>query len=161
VLSVSKKYQMGSNPHSSNINAILIQRNYRSIDFLGGLVGTDSIFSTHGKEWQQQRSWFAPAFSLTHLLTLVPGMIEETLVFKEKLTQLAVSQKEFSMNDELTRLTIDVIGRSVGDIKLNSQSSYSGIQHSFEKAIDWCVGQANPWWQRALRPFMVRWYVYF
>jgi hypothetical protein len=44
-----------------------------------GLVGTDSIFATHGKEWQQQRSWFAPALSLTHQLTLVPGMVEETL----------------------------------------------------------------------------------
>jgi cytochrome P450 len=79
--------------------------------FLGGLVGTKSIFATAGHEWQRQRSWFAAAFSMTHLLTLVPGMIEESIVFKEKLTKFAVSGEVFSMNDAAIRLTIDVIAR--------------------------------------------------
>jgi len=105
--------------------------------FLRGLVGTKSIFSTSGAEWQRQREWFSPAFSMSHLLTLVPGIIQETLVFKEKMTKFAVSGEVFIMNDEATKLTIDVIARSVGDIKLKSQTEHSQIYFHFTKGLDW------------------------
>jgi len=140
------------------LSALLTQRN-RALQALGGLVGTDSIFATHGNEWQQQRAWFAPAFSLSHLLTLVPGMIEEVLVFKETLTKLAVSKETFSMSEKLSKVTIDVIGRTVGDIRLNSQTGYSGIQDSFQKATEWSIGQGEPLWVNILRPFIQPWYV--
>jgi cytochrome P450 len=123
--------------------------------FLRGLIGTKSLFVTQGAEWQRQRSWFSPAFSLTHLLTLVPGMVEEGLVFKEKLTQFAVSGEAFSMNDAALRLTIDVIARSVGDIRLKSQTEYSEIQDHFVKATEWTAGMTAPLWHKILSPFMM------
>jgi hypothetical protein len=86
-------------------------------------------------------------------------MIEEVLIFKETLTKLAVSKKTFSMSDELGKVTIDVIGRSVGDIRLNSQTEYSGIQDSFQKATEWSKGQGDPLWVKILNPLMQPWYV--
>ncbi|KAF8848019.1 cytochrome P450 [Acephala macrosclerotiorum] len=136
----------------------LFPRHQFSVNFLGGIVGKKSIFSTMGKEWQQQRSWFAPAFAMSHLLTLVPGMIEEVLVFKEKLTKSAVKGETFSMNDEAMKLAIDLIGRNVGDIKLRSQIGYSPIQDSFSSAIEWTAGVTEPWWKKVLSPVMMRWY---
>lgn len=126
--------------------------------FLGGLVGTKSIFVTKGNEWQRQRSWFSPAFSLSHLLTLIPGMVEEALVFKEKLTKFAVSGEVFSMNDAALKLTIDVIARSVGDIRLKSQTEYSEIQDRFIKATDWTAGMTDPVWKKLMSPFMMKWH---
>lgn len=86
-------------------------------------------------------------------------MIEEVLVFKEILTGFATSKKQFSMNEELTKLTMDVIGRSVGDIKLNSQSKHSGIQAAFQGAINSCAGLGTgaPPWGRVLKAFKLRW----
>lgn len=138
---------------------MILIKNHRSADTLGGLTGTESIFSLHGKEWQQQRAWFAPAFSLSHLLALVPGMVEEVLIFKESLTKFAVSNETFSMADELVKLTMDVIGRSVGDIRLNSQTGYSGIRAWFQKTTEWTKGYGEPFWVPILRPLMHPWYV--
>jgi cytochrome P450 len=129
-----------------------------TVGYLGGLVGTKSIFSTAGMEWQRQRSWFSPAFSMSHLLTLVPGMIEETLAFKEKMTKYAVSGEVFPMMDATIKLTIDVIARSVGDIKLKSQTEHSEIQEQFTKALDWTAGQTEPIWKRILSPFKMRYH---
>jgi cytochrome P450 len=105
--------------------------------FLKGILSTKSVFSAVGAEWQRQHSWFAPAFSMQHLLTLVPGMIEETM---ENLKKYAVSGQVFKMNDETSHLAIDIISRTVENIRLKSQSEYSPIQDAFTKAITWTAG---------------------
>ncbi len=126
--------------------------------FIGPIVGSKSVFSTHGAEWTRQRKWFTPAFSLSHLLTLVPGMVEESLVFREKLTKFAVEGEVFSMNDATMRLAIDFIGRTVGDIRLNSQTGYNSVQDKFIKAIEWTAGHTDPFWKKIVGPFFMRFY---
>jgi len=74
-----------------------VARHPFSNHFLRELVGTKSSFSTDGKEWQAQRSWFTPAFSVSHLTALVSGMVEETLIFRGKLIEYAVFGEVFSM----------------------------------------------------------------
>ncbi|RFU35497.1 hypothetical protein B7463_g859, partial [Scytalidium lignicola] len=139
-------------------NSSNFYRHPYATEFLGGIVGTKSIFTTQGAEWHQQRSWFASAFSMSQILALVPGMIEETLIFREILTRDAVSGDVFAMNDRAMRLTIDVIGRSVGNIRLNSQTQYSPIQDAFMHAIGWTAGQTAPLWKKILSPMMMSWY---
>lgn len=129
-----------------------------NLQYLRGIAGTKGLFSTSGVEWQRQRSWFAPAFSFANLMSLVPGMIEESLVFKEKLTKYAVSGETFPMNEATLRLAIDFIGRSVGDIRLGSQTGYSPIQDAFQRTLDWTAGHTAPWWQKVLSPYMMDWY---
>ncbi|RQM07405.1 hypothetical protein DH86_00003198, partial [Scytalidium sp. 3C] len=92
------------------------------------------------------------------ILSLVPGMVEETLVFREILTRHAVSGEVFSMSEKTTRLAIDVIGRSVGNFQLKSQSGYNTIQDAFMHAVGWTAGQTDPWWKKMLSPFMMDWY---
>ena len=126
--------------------------------YLRGLVGTKSIFSTQGSEWAAQRSWFSPAFSSSHILTLVPGMVEETLVFREKLTALAIQGKRFSMNDLCLRLAFDVIARSGFDIRVKSQSQESEVYDAFQGAVEWTAGATASWLTKRLSPFMMDWY---
>ena len=135
-----------------------VARHPLSNNFLRGLVGTKSIFSTDGKEWQTQRSWFAPAFSMSHLTTLVPGMVEETLVFREKLTKYAVSEETFSMLDLAMRLTIDVISRTGFDMKLKSQTEDGPLYDAFQGAISWTAGLVANTFHKALSPYMMDYY---
>ena len=123
--------------------------------YLRGIVGTKSLFAIHGAEWKRQRSWFSPAFSMAHLLTLIPGIVEDTLVFKEKLTKHAVSGEILNTNDAAMRLTIDVIARSVGDIRLKSQTEHSDVYYHFTKAVDWTAGHTAPLWHKLVSSTMM------
>ena len=54
-------------------------------DFLTPLLGADNIISADGDAWKQLRALFNPAFSLNHLVTLVPSIVDHTLTFVETL----------------------------------------------------------------------------
>ena len=127
--------------------------------YLRGLAGAKGLFSTEGAEWQAQRSWFSPAFSLSNVSTLVAGMAEETLVFKEKLTELAMSGKTFSMLGLVTPLTVDIIVRSVCDTRLRSQTQQSQIAEGFHGAIRWLAGDFDGIFKQWVGPVMTDWYM--
>ncbi|RDW89675.1 hypothetical protein BP6252_01707 [Coleophoma cylindrospora] len=132
-------------------------RHRRTLSFLRGLVGSKGIFSSRGSEWAAQRSWFSPAFSAANILTLIPGMVDETLVFREKLTQLASSQQKFSMMDLALRLAIDVIGASGFGIRLKSQTEDCEIFNALNAATAWTSGQTASFWHKLLSPYMMDW----
>ena len=52
-------------------------------------MGRASILIAHREQWQRLRKMFNPAFSQAHLETLVPEIVEETLVFANKLREAA------------------------------------------------------------------------
>jgi cytochrome P450 len=135
-----------------------VRRDPWALTFMRGLVGTKSLFSTTGQEWKAQRSWFLPAFSLSNIITLVPGMVEEVLVFKEKLTKLAVSGETFSMGDAATRLTVDLIARSAIGARFQSQSQDNPIHNAFQGALDWTAPINSGLIKRLLSPFMMDMY---
>jgi cytochrome P450 len=127
--------------------------------FLRGLAGVKGLFSTEGAEWQAQRSWFSPAFSLSNVSTLVARMAEETLVFKEKLTELAMSGGTFSMLEVVTPLTVDTTVRSVCDIRLRSQTQQSQLAQGFHSAISWLAGDFDGIVKQWAGPVMMDWYM--
>lgn len=143
---------------SAQVNSV--PRHPFAIQFLRGLVGKKSIFSTTGAEWQAQRSWFSPAFSLASITALVPGMVEEALIFKEKLTKLAVSGETFSMNKAVIRLTFDVIARSGFDLRLGSQTNDNPIFTHFQGAVDWTAGMTDGIVKKLLSPIMMDWHTH-
>lgn len=104
-------------------------------EILQAIAETRGILVIDGKGFQKQGSWSQPAFSLQNFLALVPGMVEETLVFKENTTKHALAGDIVSMSEYPIELTIDVISRSVGDIRLHSQTRFCPIQDSFMKAV--------------------------
>ena len=127
--------------------------------YLRGLAGTKGLFSTEGVQWQAQRSWFSPAFSLSNITTLVAGMAEETLVFKEKLTELAMSGKTFSLLEVVTPLTVDIIVRSVCDKRLQSQTQRNAIAQGFHSVINWIAGEYDGILRQWIGPLMMDWHM--
>jgi hypothetical protein len=73
----------------------MFTRHPEALQLLKEVLGAKGIFFAIGVTWSRTRGWFKPAFLMCHLLTLVPGgMLEETLVFKEILIELASFQAE-------------------------------------------------------------------
>jgi cytochrome P450 len=137
----------------------MFTRHPELLRLLKDFLGAKGVFFAFGETWSKTRGWFKPAFSMSHLLTLVPGgMLEETLVLKEILTELATSKQTFRMFDLLHRFTFDLIGRTVADVRTKSQTEYSAIQDSHSKAALSIPDQSAPIWTRIVRSIQFYWY---
>lgn len=90
-------------------------------DFLVPLVGHGDMVSSNGELWKKWRTMFNPGFSTQHLMTLVPGIVDDVQVYVEKLKKHAEKKDVFRLEEETTRLTIDVIGKVVLDLHFNMQ----------------------------------------
>lgn len=82
-------------------------------DFLYPLANGKDIVSMDGREWKYWRTIFNPGFSASHLMTLVPEIVNETMVFCEVLRYHANKQDIFKMKALTDNLAMDVIGRVV------------------------------------------------
>ena len=77
------------------------------------LTGRNSLLTIEGKHHKQWRNVFNPGFSNNHLMTLIDGVVEDSLVFLDILGKYADSGEMFSMEEAAMRFTVDVIGRVV------------------------------------------------
>jgi cytochrome P450 len=76
-------------------------------------TGCNDLVNQHGLEWKTWRSIFNPGFSAKNLLTFAPEMVDEVLIFKEWLKDMAKSGEVKPLEHQATRVTIDIIGRAV------------------------------------------------
>ena len=77
------------------------------------LAGRKNIVSMEGAEHKRWRNIFSPGFSNGHLMTLVDGIVDDAVVFANTLGNHADMQDIFSLEEEATRVTVDIIGRVV------------------------------------------------
>lgn len=73
----------------------------------------EDLVNLEGAEWKAARSIFNPGFSIKNLLSLVPDMTDEVLVFRERLRKATVSGEIVRLEDYTTDVTVDVVGRAV------------------------------------------------
>lgn len=97
------------------------QKHHSIQSFLIPLLGHDDMVSSNGESWKRWRTMFNPGFSSQHLTTLVPGIVDDVLVYVEKLNEHADKGDVFRLEEATTRLTIDVIGKVVLDVHFNMQ----------------------------------------
>jgi cytochrome P450 len=65
-----------------------------------------------GAEWKRTRGMFNPGFALSHLMTLVPSIVDDTKIFCRKFGELADSKEVEPIEELVARLTIDIMGAS-------------------------------------------------
>jgi cytochrome P450 len=70
-------------------------------DFLKPILGESSMVTVTGDYWHKLRKMFNPAFSASHVETLVPGIVEESMVFVDFLTNGAKSGEIVHLGDLL------------------------------------------------------------
>ena len=82
-------------------------------DYLYPLANGKDLVSMNGQEWRYWRDVFNPGFSASHLMTLVPDIVKETMVFLDVLRGHANKQDVFRMKNLTDNLAMDVIGKVV------------------------------------------------
>ena len=130
--------------------------------FVEPVVGRESMILAEGTEWKALRSMFNPGFASPNLATLISGIVDTSLIFCDVLTKHAEHSDVFRMEDALTRLTVDIIGRVVLDVNLNSQTSENELVTAFRSQVLWTPMAGisfNPFVNfNPLRPIMQRYY---
>ena len=77
------------------------------------LTGEKNLVAMDGVEHKRWRAIFNPGFSSAHLMTLVDGIVDDSMLFMEILGRHAEAQDIFSLEEAVTRATVDIIGRVV------------------------------------------------
>ena len=99
--------QIHANPNMSMQRPPLLPRFFKPI------AGGPNMFDMREHEWRPWRAKFNKAFSAEHVLSLVPDMIDETLVYGETLQKHSKEDKMFYLDLTTLRFTIDVIGKTI------------------------------------------------
>ena len=104
-------------------------------DYLHKLLGPNNMVSSEGAKWKALRSMFNPGFASAHLMTLVPYIVDQSLVFCDVLRECAASNALVEMEELATRLTVDIIGKVVLDSDFNAQRSDNPIVDTFRRQV--------------------------
>jgi cytochrome P450 len=115
-------------------------------DAVQPIVGRNSILTLNGEEWKSLRQLFSRGFSNAHLMENVGMIVDEVLVFTQKLAELAESGEVVCLEEHVTRLTFDIIGGIVLDVGFHSQDTQHELVDAFRKTVRSMpdVGSSNP-----------------
>lgn len=84
-------------------------------------------------------------------MTLVPGIVDDSLVFAEKLTEHAEKGEVFRLEEDATRLTVDIIGKVTLDLHLGTQRGENELITAFREQVtllpnDGFLDPLKMWW---------------
>lgn len=130
-------------------------------EFAVHITGDQSMVFTEGALWKKSRAMFNPGFSLPHLMTLVPTIVDDATIYYQIIGDHADSGEVRPIEAALAYLTIDIMGHVVLDLSLNSQTEKNEFVEAFRKQISWTPSavSTNPFVGfYPLRPFMYRYY---
>lgn len=125
-------------------------------NYLDRFLGKSNMVSLEGGEWKRLRSAFNPGFSASHLITLVPYIVDASMAFYDVLNRKAKSGELFPMEEYATRMTIDIIGKVVLDSDFDSQKATHPIVEAFRTRVGLMPSSTSIYpWDAAdpLRPY--------
>ncbi|KAL8669554.1 MAG: hypothetical protein Q9168_005862 [Polycauliona sp. 1 TL-2023] len=127
-------------------------------DFVYPLIGEKNLVTLEGKEWKMWRGIFSPGFASGHLMSLVGGMVSDTVRFTEILSEHAAKDELFELEKAATRLTVDIIGNVVLDMPLNAQTTENELVEAFRDQLKWMPLPNDLNLFRKYNP--IKWFVY-
>ncbi len=107
VVSPNVATQIHNSPAMSMQRPRLLPRWFRPI------CGGPSMFDMPEHQWRPWRAVFTKGFSPDHILSLVPGIVDDTLVYRDTLQDLARKKTMFHLDLVTLRFTIDAIGKAI------------------------------------------------
>jgi cytochrome P450 len=82
-------------------------------EILSVITRGGDMLTSDGPQWKIWRSAFNPGFSVAHLMTMMPTIVDNVATFARILQEHAINNELFRMEHHATRLTIDIIGKVV------------------------------------------------
>ncbi|KAL4950111.1 cytochrome P450 monooxygenase [Aspergillus filifer] len=122
------------------------------LDYLEPIIGRTSILSAEGEKWKTLRRTFSPWFSRHNLVTLLPTIVDKTMIFVRHLDRLSNTGEDVSLTSLTMRLMYDIIGAAILDVDLNAQHVDPGqrgeVVRAFAELLDayWDDKIHLPWW---------------
>lgn len=104
--------------------------------YLSRLLGQHNMVGLEGQQWKLLRSIFNPGFSASHLVTLVPYIVDSTVVFLDILREKARTNELIKLDVYSTRFTIDIIGKVVMETDFDSQTRDHPIVTTFRRQVE-------------------------
>ncbi|KAI1388507.1 cytochrome P450 [Hypoxylon trugodes] len=77
---------------------------------LVNLIGPNSILNKQNEEWKAIRKRFNPGFAPQHLMTLLPVIVEKSMLYLEAIDRSVATGEAFALEQATTNLTFDIIG---------------------------------------------------
>ncbi|KAK9781832.1 putative Cytochrome P450 [Seiridium cardinale] len=93
-------------------------------ELLASIVGPNVVATANGPVWKKLHNAMAPSFLISHVRTLTGLMADETMLFQERLRELATSGV-FSLEKEISKLIFDIVGQTVFNFPLHAQTQGS------------------------------------
>ncbi|KAL9108427.1 MAG: hypothetical protein Q9227_006761 [Pyrenula ochraceoflavens] len=127
--------------------------------FLEPLTGKHDLVSMEGLLWKRWRALFNPGFSMTQIRKLVPGIVEQVLVFRGLIQAHAEKGDLFRLEEYTLRLSVDIIGKIVLDHNLNDQKVPNSLAVAMRHQQKYCTFgiEKNPFqYINIARPFIHR-----
>lgn len=131
------------------------------IDTIEPLAGKRNILTTEGQLWKKWRSVFNPGFSIQQVVSQVPVIVDCAQAFVNLLDQHAAADHVFRLEEDTTKITIDVIGRVVCDHDFKTLTTNNDFMETMRKTLSWMpdMQSLNPWHRNhPLRPIMWKYY---
>ncbi|VUC24471.1 unnamed protein product [Clonostachys rosea] len=120
------------------------------------ILGSKAIFFHQNESWKRIRRRFNQGFAPTHLMTLLPGILEKTVPFLDHLDEYARTGQSFRLSELTTNLTFDIIGTVAMDVDMEAQKGDASDQGEFVRYFKELIKTYAddklmlPWW---LMPF--------
>ena len=92
---------------------ICYDRAFMLTRFFKPIAGGPNLFDMAERQWRPWRSIFNKGFSTEQVTNLVPHVLRETEVYKERLRGLAKAREMFYLDLVTLRFTMDVIGQTI------------------------------------------------
>ncbi|CAF9914788.1 MAG: hypothetical protein GOMPHAMPRED_008272 [Gomphillus americanus] len=137
-----------------------LQKSLFETEYVDCVLGKGNMVTIEGAHHKFVRSMFNPGFSLNNIMSMAGQIVDDVVVFRNKLRKLAETNEWFQMEEEATQLTIDVIGRLTFDVSLDCQKQPHKIARLFRQRLLLLGDQTSifPWEDVSLtRPFKLWW----
>ena len=80
-------------------------------EYMRPMTGGNDLITMEGKDWKKWRNIFGPGFSSSHLMTLVPEIMNDLSTFCDVLRELATKAEIVLMDPLSSKLSLDIICR--------------------------------------------------
>ncbi|KAJ4286072.1 hypothetical protein N0V90_013421 [Kalmusia sp. IMI 367209] len=115
----------------------MLHKTDRYHDIISPIAGSNNMLISEGTKWKQQRAAFNPGFSAQHLMEQVPTILEVFEEYVKALDLHATRNEVFRVEEEATKLTVDVIGKIVLDHDFESFTKTNEFVTALRSILTW------------------------
>ncbi|KAF5666480.1 cytochrome P450 monooxygenase [Fusarium circinatum] len=112
--------------------------------FMKPMFGEGTMAATSGASWRKMATVVSPAFSMGHVLGMTNVMVDECLLFQEKLDELAVGGDVFSMEELVAKLVFGIVSIVTLGEPQYSQTVGSQILEDLRDLVNLAQGETDP-----------------